>query len=49
MATTDLQQIKNNIMSMDKFLPQSFIISKIKENSLWSDKVKVEKNQVKVA
>lgn len=36
MALTDLEKIKGNIFSMNKYLPEQFIIEKLKQNSLWS-------------
>lgn len=36
MALADLNKIKVNIFSMNKFLPEKFIIEKLKRNSLWS-------------
>lgn len=37
MALTDLDNIKGNIMSMNRYLPESFIIDKLKQNSLWKE------------
>jgi hypothetical protein len=36
MALTDLDKIKGNIISMNQFLPEKFIIDKLKQNSLWN-------------
>jgi len=35
MAVTDLNNIKGNIMSMNRFLPEKFITDKLRENKLW--------------
>jgi hypothetical protein len=32
MALTDLDKIKGNIMAMNKFLPEKFILEKLKQN-----------------
>lgn len=37
MALTDLNLIKRNIMDMNNFLPEKFIIDKLKQNSLWNE------------
>lgn len=39
MAISDIDNIKTNIMSMNNFLPEKFIVDKLKQNSLWSDEM----------
>lgn len=39
MALTDLDKIKGNIISMNKYLPEKFIIEKLRQNSLWNEEL----------